>query len=136
VRALGADEVIGRDVDPVAVLGANSVDIVIDNVAGRGFPAMLDLLRRGGTFVSSWAIGGPIVDLDMRTFYLKDLTLVGCTAWEEPVFPNLVSSIERGEIRPLLAKSFPLLQIVSAQQELLEKSHVGNSALVPPGPPS
>lgn len=133
VRALGADEVFKRDVDPVAALGAESVDVVIDNVAGPGFAVMLGLLRRGGTYVSSGAIGGPLVDLDMRTFYLKDLTLIGCTAWDEPVFPNVVSYIERGEIRPLLAKTFPLDQIASAQQEFLEKGHVGNFALVPPG---
>ena len=68
----------------------------------------------------------------MRTFYLKDLTLIGCTAWDEPVFPNLISYIENGEIRPLLAKSFPLEQIVEAQQEFTEKRHVGKFALIPP----
>ncbi|WP_394770403.1 zinc-binding dehydrogenase [Lacisediminihabitans sp.] len=136
VRALGAHEMIGRDVDPVAVLGANSFDFVVDNVAGPRFPAMLQLLRRGGTYVSSGAIGGPIVELDMRAFYLKDLTVVGCTAWDEPVFPNVVSYIERGEIRPVLAKTFPLEQIVSAQQEFLEKSQVGNFVLLPPDPSS
>lgn len=70
----------------------------------------------------------------MRTFYLKDLTLVGCTAWDEEVFPDVVSYIERGEIRPLLAKVFPLDQIAAAQQEFLEKAHVGNFVLVPPTP--
>ncbi|MHA7155594.1 alcohol dehydrogenase family protein [Arthrobacter sp. TMN-50] len=133
VRALGADQVIGRD-RPLDVLGAESVDLVIDNVAGTGFPAMLGLLRRGGTYVSSGAIGGPVVELDMRTFYLKDLTLIGCTAWDEEVFPNVISYIERGEIRPLLAKVFPLDQIAAAQREFLNKAHVGNFALVPPPP--
>jgi NADPH:quinone reductase-like Zn-dependent oxidoreductase len=68
----------------------------------------------------------------MRDFYLKDLTLIGCTAWDEPVFPNLISYIEGGEIRPLLAKTFPLVQIVDAQREFLEKRHVGNFVLIPP----
>lgn len=131
VLALGADEVIGRD-DPLGVLGADSVDVVIDNVAGAGFPAMLGLLKRGGKYVSSGAIGGPLVELDMRTFYLKDLTLIGCTAWDEEVFPDVISYIERGEIRPLLAKAFPLDQIEAAQREFLDKEHVGNFALIPP----
>lgn len=135
VRALGADEVIGRS-DPLGVLGADSVDVVIDNVAGPGFPAMLGLLRRGGTYVSSGAIGGPVVELDMRTFYLKDLTLIGCTAWDEEVFPDVVSYIERGEVRPLLAEVFPLDRIAAAQRAFLDKAHVGNFALVPPGPES
>lgn len=132
VRAVGVDHVIDRGANPVEALGKDSVDVVVDNVAGAGFGAMLDVLRRGGKYVSSGAIGGPVVALDMRVFYLKDLTLIGCTGWDEPVFPNLISYIERGQIRPLLARTYPLEQIASAQQEFLKKSHVGNFVLIPP----
>ena len=132
VRALGAVRVLGRDDDPVAVLGRQSVDLVVDNVAGDGFGGLLGTLRRGGRYVSSGAIGGPLVTLDMREFYLRDLTLIGCTAWDEPVFPNLIRYIERGEIRPLVARVFPLEQIAEAQREFLRKAHVGNFVLVPP----
>ncbi|WP_052070905.1 zinc-binding dehydrogenase [Rhodococcoides fascians] len=132
LRELGVDEVYGRDVDVVDTLGKRSVDVVIDNVAGAGFGPLLDLLVRGGTYVSSGAIAGPLVELDLRTMYLNDLTLLGCTAWDEDVFPNLVSYIEAGEIRPLLAESFPLEQIAVAQQRFLEKDHVGKFVLVPP----
>ena len=65
-------------------------------------------------------------------FYLKDLTLIGCTGWDAPVFPDLISYIERGEIRPLLARTFPLEQIAVAQREFLRKEHVGNFVLIPP----
>lgn len=132
VRSIGADTGIDRNADLLAVLGAESVDIVVDNVAGSAFGAMLKVLKRGGKYVSSGAIGGPLVQLDMRTFYLKDLNLIGCTAWDGPVFPDLVSYIERGEISPLLAKAFPLDQIAAAQREFLEKAHVGKFVLVPP----
>jgi NADPH:quinone reductase-like Zn-dependent oxidoreductase len=132
VRAVGADEVIRRGTSPVAALGRQAVDVVIDNVAGAGFGTMLDALRRGGRYVSSGAIAGPLVELDMRVFYLKDLTLIGCTGWDEPVFPNLIAYIERGEIRPLLARTWPLEMIAEAQQEFLKKSHVGNFVLIPP----
>jgi NADPH:quinone reductase-like Zn-dependent oxidoreductase len=135
VRALGAERVIDRDADAVALLGEESVDIVVDNVAGSHFGAMLQVLRRGGRYASSGAIGGPIVSLDMRMFYLKDLTLVGCTAWDEPVFPNLVGYIERAEIRPLVAATFPLERIADAQREFLEKRHVGKFVLIPPTRP-
>ena len=132
VRSIGADRVIDRADDPVLLLGQESVDVVIDNVAGPSFERLLMVLRRGGRYASSGAIGGPLVTLDMRTFYLKDLTLIGCTAWDEPVFPNLVGYIERGEIRPLVAKTFALADIVQAQREFLEKGHVGKFVLVPP----
>ncbi len=132
VRAAGADHVIDRGVDPLVALGNVPVDVVVDNVAGAGFGAMLKALRRGGRYVSSGAIGGPVVELDMRVFYLRDLTLIGCTGWDEPVFPSLITYIEQGEIRPLLARTYPLEQIAEAQQEFLKKSHVGNFVLIPP----
>ncbi len=132
VRAIGADHVIHRGDDIVAALGEKSVHVVIDNVAGNAFGDLLKVLKRGGKYASSGAIGGPVVTLDMRTFYLKDLTLIGCTAWDEPIFPNLISYVERGELRPLLAKTFPLEDIAVAQREFLEKKHVGNFVLIPP----
>lgn len=132
VLGLGAERVIDRHDDVVALLGEESVDLVVDNVAGPHFAAMLKVLRRGGRYTSSGAIGGPIVSLDMRTFYLKDITLVGCTAWDEPVFPNLVGYIERSELRPLVAATFPMDRIAEAQRKFLEKRHVGKFVLIPP----
>jgi NADPH:quinone reductase-like Zn-dependent oxidoreductase len=131
LRELGAQRVIERDEDLMAALGQDSVDVVVDNVAGPGFGAMLKALRRGGAYVSSGAIAGPVVALDMRQFYLKDLRLIGCTAWDEPVFPNLIGYIERCEIKPLVAKTFPLERMADAQREFLAKRHVGNFVLLP-----
>ena len=132
VAHLDIDRIVERGADLVAELGESSVDVVIDNVAGDGFSPLLKLLSRGGRYASSGAIAGPMVNMDMRDFYLKDLRLIGCTAWDEPVFPNLVGYIERGEIIPLVAKTFPLEDIVIAQQEFLRKQHVGNFVLIPP----
>ena len=132
VLGIGADRVIARDDDIMGALGRESVDVVIDNVSGPAFGSLLETLRTGGRYASSGAIAGPLVAFDKRTFYLRDLTLIGCTAWDEPVFPALVSYIERGEIRPLVAKTFPLERIADAQREFLEKRHVGNFVLVPP----
>jgi NADPH:quinone reductase-like Zn-dependent oxidoreductase len=131
IRELGADTVIDRTVDVVAELGEQFVDVIVDNVAGPGFPKMLKLLKVGGRYASSGAIAGPLVDLDLRDMYLKDITLFGSTAWDEPVFPNLVSYIEKGEIRPLLARTFPLEQIAEAQGEFMKKRHIGNFVLIP-----
>ncbi len=132
VRSIGADHLIDRDADPVAALGRESIDVVIDTVGGAGFGARLDVLRRRGTYVSSGAIAGPLVTLDLRTMYLKDLTLIGCTGWDAPVFPSLVSYIETDEIRPLLDRTYPLDRIVEAQRDFQAKRHVGKIVLIPP----
>ncbi|PHX93548.1 MAG: alcohol dehydrogenase [Acidimicrobium sp.] len=129
--AIGADKIVERGTDVAAALGEETIDVVVDNVGGKDFESMLKVLRRGGRYVSSGAIGGPIVNLDLRTFYLKDLSLIGCTAWDEPVFGNLVAYIEKSQIKPLVAKTFALRDIAKAQSEFLEKKHFGKFVLVP-----
>jgi NADPH:quinone reductase-like Zn-dependent oxidoreductase len=132
VIALGADRVIDRSADLVAELGAGAIDVVIDLVAGDQWPSFLDVLRRGGRYATAGAIAGPIAQIDVRTLYLKDLTLMGCTFQEDEVFANLVSYIEAGEIRPVVAKTYPLRDIAQAQEDFLAKRHTGKLVLIPP----
>ncbi len=131
LESLGAEKLLPRDADLLAELGESSVDLVVDNVAGSGFSQMPKLLRPGGRLVTSGAIAGPVVELDLRELYLKDLTLLGSTAWDEAVFPNLVRFIEQGRLQPLLAGSYPLEEIARAQQQFLTKQHVGKMVLIP-----
>jgi NADPH:quinone reductase-like Zn-dependent oxidoreductase len=132
VRALGADRIVDRNADLVATLGECSVDVVADLVAGEQWPSFLDILRRGGRYVTAGAIAGPIAQIDVRSLYLKDLTLMGCTFQEDEVFSNLISYIEAGEIRPVVAKVFPLKEIGQAQEEFLSKRHTGKIILTIP----
>jgi NADPH:quinone reductase-like Zn-dependent oxidoreductase len=131
LRALQVDHVYARDTDLLEILGAHRVDVVVDNVAGETFGRNLQLLKRGGRLVTSGAIAGPAVRLDLRQLYLKDITLIGSTAWDEPVFPNLLALVERNQIQPLVAKVFPLSQIAQAQTEFMQKQHFGKFVLVP-----
>ena len=131
VRAIGADDIYDRHQDLVAQTGENVFDLVVDNVAGDDFPHLLKSLKRGGRYTSSGAIAGPIVSLDMRDMYLKDITLIGTTAWDEAVFPDIISYIEAGTIRPLLAKTFALKDIAEAQEEFSRKEFIGNFVLLP-----
>ncbi|MBS7663730.1 alcohol dehydrogenase family protein [Pseudomonas lalucatii] len=132
VARLGADRVIPRGADLVAELGRDSVALVVDLVAGAQWPELLELLQRGGRYAVAGAIAGPLVELDVRTLYLKDLSFFGCTYQPRAVFENLVRYIERGEISPVVARSYPLAEIVQAQQDFMAKKFVGKLVLVPP----
>jgi NADPH:quinone reductase-like Zn-dependent oxidoreductase len=132
VRAQGADVVVARGDNLIARLGRDAVDVVIDVVAGPAFGELIDVLRRGGPYAVAGAIAGPIVDLDVRSLYLKDLTFYGCTFQEDAVFENLVGYIERGEIRPNVARTYPLERIVEAQKDFLSKRTGGKLVLVIP----
>jgi NADPH:quinone reductase-like Zn-dependent oxidoreductase len=129
---LGADRIIERNADLVAELGNKAVDVVIDLVAGKQWPSLLDVLRRGGRYATAGAIAGPISEIDVRTLYLKDLTLFGCTFQEDEVFANLIDYIERGEIRPVVSNTYPLKDIAQAQEDFLAKKFIGKLVLIPP----
>jgi NADPH:quinone reductase-like Zn-dependent oxidoreductase len=116
---------VDRGEDLAKVLGANSVDVVVDLVAGPAWPSLLDVLKPFGRYAVAGAIGGSMVTLDVRTLYLKDLSLFGCTVLGETVFSNLVRRIEAGDIKPLVAQTFPLDQIRDAQTQFETKAHIG-----------
>lgn len=132
VMAQGADQTVDRGADPAGVLGNASVDVVIDLVGGPRTARLLDLLRPGGRYAIAGAIGGPVAQLDLRTLYLRDLSLFGCTFQEDAVFENLIGYIERDEVRPVVSRTYPLRDIARAQEEFLTKKHLGKLVLVPP----
>ena len=129
VQSLGASRVEPRDTNLEALFGLEYFDAAVDIVGGLQFGAILNVLKRGGRYGVSGAISGPIVDLDLRTLYLKDARLIGCTVLEPGVFPNLVSYIERDEIVPVVAATYDLSDIVKAQEAFLTKQHVGKIVL-------
>ncbi|MFF1831985.1 alcohol dehydrogenase family protein [Paenarthrobacter sp. NPDC058040] len=132
VLAAGADQVIERGADLVAELGPRSVDVAVDVVGGAGVSELLGLLRRGGRYAIAGAIGGPLSEIDLRTIYLNDLSLFGCTFQEDEVFENLVRYVNSGQIRPLVSKTYPLSEIHRAQEDFVSKSFPGKLVLVPP----
>ena len=89
------------------------------------------MLNKGGRYATAGAIAGPIVELDVRTLYLKDLVLIGCTFQNRDVFQNLIGYIERNEIKPFVSKTYPLKDIIIAQKDFVSKKYVGKLVLVP-----
>ncbi len=125
LRTLGADETLDRDES----LPERAFDLVLDLVGGPRWSDLIGALRNGGRYLVAGAIAGPIVELDLRRLYLRDLTFFGCTHQPARVFTDLVGYIEAGEIRPLVAETFALKDIKAAQEAFLTKSHVGKVGL-------
>ena len=134
VRALGADHVLPRAPEDLEnslhdVTGRKEVTVVADVVGGPLWPRLISALARGGRYTCAGAIAGPIVEFDLRAFYLRDLVFTGATVPAPGVFSDLVGYVERGEIRPVLAATYPLDQLVAAQEAFIAKRHTGNIAV-------
>jgi len=132
VAALGPDKILPRAPDNLrAALGDEKITVVADVVGGPCWSTLIDVLERGGRYTCSGAIAGPMVELDLRTFYLRDLTFAGSTVITPEVMPNLIRYIEQGEIKPALAATYPLDQLREAQAAYIAKTHTGNIVVTP-----
>ncbi len=112
-------------------IGRDTVTVVADVVGGDLWPQLIDVIARGGRYTCAGAIAGPVVEFDLRTFYLRNLTFTGATIVPPGVFADLVGYIERGEVRPLLAETYPLEKLCDAQTAFIAKKHVGNIVVTP-----
>ncbi|MGB0384046.1 MAG: alcohol dehydrogenase family protein [Ardenticatenaceae bacterium] len=137
ILALGADGVIRRGVDEWtdvirATIGTDKVDVTADVVGGPVFAQLLSVMGRGARYVTAGAIGGKKVEVDISHLYLNDWELIGSTVTTTDIFPNVIRYVEQGEIRPIVAQTYPLSEIHQAQKDFLAKKHVGKLVLVPP----
>jgi NADPH:quinone reductase-like Zn-dependent oxidoreductase len=135
-RALGAHETIAREEADLAgavqaIVGGDGVDVWADVVGGSGFPPLFNVIRRGGRYVTAGAISGPVVEVDLRILYLRDITMYGATVPATDVFPTLLRRIESGGIKAVVARTYPLSHVREAQADFAVKDHVGKIVLRP-----
>ena len=132
VAKLNPDLIIERNPkDLRAALKGNKITVVADIAGGDYWPNLIDILERGGRYTCSGAIAGPMVEFDLRTFYLRDLTLAGSTVIEPSVMQNIIHYIEAKQIQPVLAATYPLEKLHEAQAAFIAKQHTGNIVVMP-----
>ncbi|MBA8880635.1 NADPH:quinone reductase-like Zn-dependent oxidoreductase [Phyllobacterium myrsinacearum] len=133
---IGAEAVITRgDGDLVTaverVLDGKPIDVVADLVGGPMFNDLLRVLRPEGRYTTAGAIAGPVVQLDLRTMYLKQLQLHGSSQGTRGDFRRIVRYIEEGKIKPLVGGVYPLSEFHRAQSDFMAKAFVGKLVVVP-----
>ena len=107
------------------------MDVVVDVVAGPLFNDLLRVLRPEGRYVTCGAIAGPVVEMDLRTIYLKHLQLHGSSQGDRADFDRLVRYIEAGELKALVGGVYRLSDLRRAQADFQAKRFVGKLVVVP-----
>jgi NADPH:quinone reductase-like Zn-dependent oxidoreductase len=135
VGAAGADVVIDRGRDDLAEqvrsAAPEGLAAAVDVVAGPFVDAGLGLLRPGGRWVVAGALGGYAVQIDVRRLYLANQSLVGSTMHTPAQFGLLVEVARRGDVRPVVAATYPLGAVHDAHAALEERRHVGKLVVTP-----
>ena len=88
-------------------------------------PDLIEILKPQGRYVTCGAMGGPMVEIDMRRIYLKNLELHGATQGTRRDFAAIREYAILGKIKPLVAGTFPLENLGQAQVEFKKKKFVG-----------
>ena len=142
VRALGADHaILYKDNDWAAEVKklVRGVDVVLDMVAGDYLPKNIQLLKQDGRCVIIALQGGASATVSAGLVMVNRLTVTGSTlrpqsiankgrmaeGLREKVWPLLAE----GRIKPIIFKTFPLVEAAAAHAELERADHVGKVML-------
>jgi putative PIG3 family NAD(P)H quinone oxidoreductase len=146
-RALGATHVLARDDVPtrlaeaVRAASGRGADLIFDLVGGAYLEANVSALGLQGRLCCLSTMGGAKATLDLGALLGKRLTVMGSTLrsrsaaqkarlvrdFSERALPRFRS----GELKPVLARTFPLAEAAKAHELMARNELVGKIVLIP-----
>ncbi|MFN7065218.1 MAG: zinc-binding dehydrogenase [Aquificaceae bacterium] len=132
-RELGADVVIDHYQENVVKRVRESfkegVDIVMDHVGSQTFWKSVECLRRGGRLVFFGSTTGSETKIDIRYIFVREIELFGVYMGPRADLFKITELFERGLLKPIVDKVFPLEEAQEAHRYLEESRHFGKVVL-------
>jgi NADPH:quinone reductase-like Zn-dependent oxidoreductase len=135
-QELGADYTINYEqsnfADEVLKLtDKRGVDIVFEHVGETVWKDSLRALARNGRLVTCGASSGPMVSLDLRFFFMRQLVVSGAYMGSRDELLQVLKLVERRELRPVVDAVMPLREARQAQQRMANREQLGKLVLEP-----
>jgi NADPH:quinone reductase-like Zn-dependent oxidoreductase len=136
-RALGADHVLDYRDEPrwskpiFKLTGRRGIDVVVDNVGRATIPESIRALTRGGRLVTVGNTSGPVVEIDIRYLFAKQVSWIGATMGSHQEFRTVLAQIWRGRLRPVIDRVLPLADGAEAYRVLERGEQFGKIVLEP-----
>jgi NADPH:quinone reductase-like Zn-dependent oxidoreductase len=133
--ALGAEYVINSKEEPqwekklLQYIGKQGFDVIIDNVGSSTLARSLQLVKRGGSIVMVGATSGPLVEIDLRYIFSKQIKLIGSTMGNSADYHSLMQLVFSKKISPVIHANFPLKEGIKGMALLEEGSQFGKILL-------
>ena len=105
------------------------VDIVIDHVGAATWPTSIASLRQGGIMAVCGMTSGNEATIPVRTFYTKQIIMVGFLLGTLRQLHELINFIMRKKIHPVIDSVFPLQDAKEAQKKMESGKHAGKILL-------
>lgn len=112
-----------------ALKESGGFDIVIDSAGGPQFSQLLDLMVPGGRIAIFGRTTGDIPDISTRTLYWKQLSIHGTTMGTRDEFLSMLDFLESRNLKPVIDKIYPLVQINEAMNRMKEGNQFGKIVL-------
>jgi NADPH:quinone reductase-like Zn-dependent oxidoreductase len=133
-RELGADEVIHSPPQDIVktvhkLTGGRMADIAVEHVGPPVFEAALKSLKAGGRLVTCGSTTGPIVELDMRYVFSRQLQILGSKMGSQAEMRQVARLVAAGRLKPVVDKVFPLAEARQAHEYLAQKKQFGKVVL-------
>ena len=133
-RELGATHTVNyREADFVAAAreatGRKGVEVVVDHVGGEVFERSLKALAWAGRIVLCGATAGHEATINLRAVFFKSLSILGSTMGSLGELHRIVDLLDRGELSPVVDRTFPLERAAEAQEALAAREQFGKIVL-------
>lgn len=137
-RAMGAEQVViytkERLRDRVKdATGGRGVDVVFEHVGGEILTEALASLSKNGRVVTCGATAGGSISLDIRFFYMRQLTLLGSMMGTRRELDQIIPLIAQRKLTPVIDRTFPLSEAQTAQRWMEDRRNFGKVLLLPEG---
>jgi NADPH:quinone reductase-like Zn-dependent oxidoreductase len=113
--------------------GGRGVDVVFEHVGGELFQKGLDSLTKDGRLVICGGHSGEVVPFDIIPFFRRQLSVIGSFVFDRAEVETCYRLIERGELRPQVAATFPLEQVREATDMMESRAFFGKIVLTTGG---
>ena len=133
-KALGADVLINYKALPWSkaiweLTGKRGVDVIVDHVGEATFKESVRTLRRGGRIVVPGATTGPMLELDARYLFWRQLSVLGSTMANQREFEEVMKLVFMGRLKPVVDRVFPLAKAREAHEYLARGDQFGKVVL-------
>jgi NADPH:quinone reductase-like Zn-dependent oxidoreductase len=134
-RALGADDGINYvSQDLVAevrrLTAKRGADVIFEHVGGAVFEKLIPALATGGRLVTCGATAGHMAQTDIRYLFMRQASIMGGFMGPKADLLQIVREIERGTLKPVVDRVFPLKDASEAQRAMEDRKLFGKLVLV------
>ena len=135
-KKLGADEGINYAKEDVVnqvkrLSRGKGVDLILDHVGPATWSQMMASLAKGGRLVTCGATTGREVQLDLRLFFTRELSVSGCYMGASQELKKVLQWIKQGKVKPVIDSVFPLQEAAKAQEKMEYRDCFGKLVLRP-----